>query len=241
MIINKIPSSCKNDSCSFFFSANTTPIVDFISPSSGQAGTIINITGSDFSPSVTSVTIGDVPCYIMDYNDSFISCMAGTNTAGTYDVYVSIESKGFAMSNVTFEYTLTIDSMLEYSNGSIGGGTVVTIHGEGFPDVNEQNLSFIVRKFSNIHFFNGSDVLEIYTKGLAIWFDDVICIIVKSNNTHATCMSGPHPEGMVNITIFVNGITAVIENGFQYSNASSPVITGVSPYQLSVHTETTIT
>ena len=224
-----------------------TPTVDFIVPTIGQSGTIVNITGSDFTPNVTSVTIGDAPCYILEADDSFISCMAGANTVGTYDVYVMIESKGLAMSNVTFEYTLTIDGVYDYDSGSIGGGTLVTIQGEGFPDVDERNFTELFCEFTISH-FNDSDAPCFYYYhhhhhyyDFAIWLDDIICVIVKSNNTHVTCMSGPHPEGLVNITINVNGTIAVIENGFEYSTTATPVITGITPYQLPVHTETTIT
>ena len=218
-----------------------TPTVTFISPITGQAGTIVNITGSDFTPNVTSVTIGDAPCYILEADDSFISCMAGANTAGTYDVYVMIESKGLAVSNATFEYTLTIDGVYDYDSGSIGGGTLVTIQGEGFPEVDERDMTDFVSKFAVTGFLNDSFTSEIPVRAFSVWLADVICTIVKSNNTHITCMSGPHPQGMVNITVNINGRTAVLENGFHYSTTATPVITGITPYHLAVHTETTIT
>jgi len=218
-----------------------TPTVDLISPTTGRAGTIVNITGSDFVPSVTSVTIGDVPCYIQEADESFISCVAGANTAGTYDVYVMIESKGLAMSNVTFEYTLTIDGVYDYDSGSIGGGTLVTIQGEGFPEVEEQDVTGFVSKFAVTGFLNDSNTSEFPVRVFTVLFDDVICVIVKSNKTHVTCMSGPHSEGMVDITVNVSGITAVLDNGFHYSTTITPIVTAITPNQLAVHTKTSIT
>ena len=46
MIINSIPSSCLSENCTFNFSTEATPLIESVSPSSGQQGTTITVYGS---------------------------------------------------------------------------------------------------------------------------------------------------------------------------------------------------
>ena len=230
-----------------------TPTVLSISPTVGQAGTIVTITGMNFSSNTTenSVYIGDMICPVIEANETVITCMAGPNVAGTYDVNVLVESSGFSISNATFEYTLTIDRLYNSTRGSIGGGTFVTIVGMGFPIVPERDIQDIVNEFAFVQFMNESDTgnysddyyytSNYSTYDFTVFLNNSICAIVKSNYSHITCISGPHVADIVDVIVNVNDIVVILENAFEYSNDSTPIVTEIMPMKLPVHSYSTIT
>ena len=232
-----------NDNCSFNFTMDMTPTILSISPTVGQAGTIITITGMGFYTSTVgnAVTIGDVICSVLEANETFIRCMAGPNAAGTYDVNVLVASLGSSIDNATFEYTLSIDSLYNSTSGSIGGGTMITILGMGFPIVAERDILDVVGQFSFIQFSNESQVNNCSTTNFSVFLNDSMCVVMKSNYSCITCMSGPHPAALVDVMVNVNGIISILENAFEYSTDSTPVVTEIMPTKLPVHSNSTIT
>ena len=232
-----------NDNCSFNFTMDMTPTVLSISPTVGQAGTIITITGMGFYTSTVgnTVTIGDVICSVLEANETYIRCMAGPNIAGTYGVHVHVFSLGSSIGNATFEYTLSIDSLYNSTSGSIGGGTMITILGMGFPIVADRDILDIVDQFAFMQFSNESEVNNYSTTNFSVFLNDSICVVMKSNFSCITCMSGPHPAALVDVMVNVNGIISILENAFEYSTDSTPVVTEIMPTKLPVHSNSTIT
>ena len=220
-----------------------TPTVLSISPTVGQAGTIITITGLNFYPVAMGnmVTFGDVICYTIEANETFIRCRAGQNAAGIYDVNVHVDSLGSSIGNATFEYTLSIDSLYNSTSGSIGGGTVITILGMSFPNIPERDILDVVEHFAFMQFSNESEVHNCTTTNFTVFLNDSICVVMKSNYSCITCMSGPHPPALVDVIVNVNGITSILENAFEYSIDSTPVVTEIMPMKLPVHSNSTIT
>ena len=231
-----------NDNCSFNFTVDMTPTVLSISPTVGQAGTIITITGISFYPVVMGnmVIIGDVICSILEANETFIRCMTGPNAAGTYGVIVHVGSVGNSIGNATFEYTLSIDSLYNSTSGSIGGGTVITILGMGFPIMPEQDILDVVEHFAVMQLSNESQVNNYSTQNFTVFLNDSICVVMKSNYSCITCMSGPHPPALVEVIVNVNGITSILENAFEYSIDSTPVVTEIMPMKLPVYSSDTV-
>ena len=228
---------------------NMTPTVLSVSPTIGQAGTIITITGTNFSSSTTenSVYIGDAICPILEANETFIRCTAGPNVAGTYDVNVLVASSGFSIItddvNATFEYTLTIDRLYNSTSGSVGGGTIITILGMGFPVVPERDILDIVNEFAFVQFVNVSGAYNYSdsTYDFTVFLNDSVCTVIKSNYSYVTCISGPHPAALVDVVINVNNITDTLENAFEYSIESTPTVTEIMPMKLPVHSHSKIT
>ena len=222
-----------------------TPTVQSVSPTVGQAGTIITITGTNFSSSPTenSVYIGGMICPILEANETFITCTAGPNVAGTYDVNVLVASSGFSIidGNATFEYTLTIDRLYNSTSGSIGGGTLITILGMGFPTVPERDILDIVNEFAVMQFINEPEASNYSTNDFTVFLNDSACAVVKSNYSYITCISGPHPAASVDVTVNVNDITVILENAFKYSTESTPIVTKIMPMKLPVHSYSMIT
>ena len=232
-----------NDNCSFNFTMDMTPTVLSISPTVGQAGAIITITGMNFYPSAmgNTVIIGDANCSVLEANETYIRCMAGPNAAGTYGVDVHVTSLGSSIGNATFEYTLSIDSLYNSTSGSIGGGTMITILGMGFPTVPERDILHVVGQYAFMQFPNESQVNNWSTTNFSVFLNDSICVVMKSNYSCITCMSGPHSAALVDVMVNVNGIISILENAFEYSTDSSPVVTEVMPMKLPVHSNSTIT
>ncbi len=137
MIIDGTPSSCRSGECSFSYQDDATPTIDSIYPLEGQGGTDITIYGSGFSDLVSdiSVIVGQFDCQIVSANATEIVCTLTNHPAGFYDISVLIEGMGVSVSsNVTcFRYLLTVESVSPTSGG-VGGGTPLTITGNGFFD-----------------------------------------------------------------------------------------------------------
>ena len=138
MIVNDIPSSCKDSVCTFNFTSDATPQVHLLTPDEGQGGTPITIYGDDFTNDISKITvaIGNSNCYVTEVNETHILCTAADHPAGFYQVSVHIEGVGYADidQSLCFHYLLSVDSVTPDS-GSIGGGQTVVISGNGFLDL----------------------------------------------------------------------------------------------------------
>ncbi|KAI8520654.1 Fibrocystin-L [Branchiostoma belcheri] len=117
----------------YSYSADHTAQALSVSPSAGKTGDSVTITGSGFGDVAddVTVTINGTDCSITTLFSTQIECTVGAHSAGTYSVEVFIAGKGWATSSLEFEYQLTVDSMSP-TEGSFGGGQVLTIDGTGF-------------------------------------------------------------------------------------------------------------
>ena len=77
--------------------------------------------------------IGDVQCSVSSATATQITCVAGQNPIGTYNLTLSVLGKGLAIINnpQTLSFQLTASSMSPLI-GTIGGGNILTINGTGF-------------------------------------------------------------------------------------------------------------
>ncbi len=156
MIIDGTPSSCRSGNCSFSYENNATPTLNSIYPLEGQGGDEITIYGSGFCDDVsaTSVTVGKSSCSIVSANATQITCTLANHPAGYYDISVLIEGKGMSVSsNVScFRYLLTVDSVSPTSGG-VGGGSPLTITGNGFMDYTPLSAGTLGDPFSYLPWF----------------------------------------------------------------------------------------
>lgn len=116
---------------------------------------------------------------------------------------VLVRDKGYAGSSqpITFNYVMEIVSV-EPRAGSMAGGSLLTIHGSGFGN-NEENASVIL--------------------------DGSPCEIVTINSSHITCETSSHSEGTVNLTVTIQDGIAVLEQAFEYNSSLTPNVTSVKP------------
>ncbi|XP_054620387.1 fibrocystin-L-like isoform X2 [Dunckerocampus dactyliophorus] len=191
----------------FTFSTGYTPTVSTISPSTGPSGSAITLSGSGFGIDSQQVTVmmNNVSCAVLTVTDNQVECTAGDNPGGEYMVMVHHQVKGYAQSDVTFTYELTLHGV-QPNEGSFGGGAQLTIQGSGFDPLNS-----------------------------IVLVCDEECELDKdaSTSTELHCMS-PFNNGSdseVSCTVAViNQLDAVnVSDGFTYKSQLTPAITEVLP------------
>jgi len=125
----------------FDASLNSTPQVKSFSPNDGWKGNMISISGIGFGnySSHSKVEIGGEECVILpkSWNSSGtgFNCTVGATPYGVHWVYVTIAGKGYAQDQTADG--LWFSSLVEVTgiwpkNGSVGGGSHVTLSGRGF-------------------------------------------------------------------------------------------------------------
>ena len=138
--VASLASACMGE-CGFVYSEDATPTVTRVEPIQGRAGQLITITGTKFPVSAgeVQVGIGGATCEVSYVNVTAIQCVLKQDEAqaGTYPVKVRVLDLGDALNwksltnQVNYTIDLVIDDFLP-RNGSVYGGTVVQIWGQGF-------------------------------------------------------------------------------------------------------------
>jgi len=139
VIVNKINASC--DTCSFTYSDSISPSLTSVTPLNVSGPTKIILEGFQFGsdPEKVSVFIGKSYCSIISLvNESQIECDVDAVEFGEQLVQVIIDDIGLAKteSEIIIKSELQVDSVSP-SQGSVHGGTLVTVTGNGF-DSNTQ-------------------------------------------------------------------------------------------------------
>uniref|UniRef100_A0A3Q2VVI1 PKHD1 like 1, tandem duplicate 2 n=1 Tax=Haplochromis burtoni TaxID=8153 RepID=A0A3Q2VVI1_HAPBU len=193
---------------SFTYSTAHTPVISSISPTTGPSGSVITLTGSGFGndSQLITITINGVPCNVSTVSDTQVQFAAGSNPGATYPVMLHHQVKGYAQSGAVFTYELTLSSV-QPSEGSFGGGALLSIQGSGFDPLN--STVRICGEECQVH-------------------------RETSTSTHLYCQSPPHNSKS---HFYVSCVVAVINphdavnvsNGFTYRSQLTPVITQVSP------------
>ncbi|XP_045897368.1 fibrocystin-L-like, partial [Micropterus dolomieu] len=191
----------------FTYSAANTPVISSISPTTGPSGAVITLTGSGFGSDSQqiSITINNVPCNVTSVSDTQIQCTAGDNPGGAYPVMLHHQVKGHAQSAVMFMYELILSSV-QPSEGSFGGGALLSVQGSGFDPHNSTVM--ICGKECEVR-------REISTSNI------LYCQSPLNDGTRSqvSCV----------VAVFNHLDTVNISNGFTYKSQLTPVINEVSP------------
>ncbi|XP_071946022.1 fibrocystin-L-like [Antedon mediterranea] len=177
---------------SFAFWDCSTANIDVITPLIGSAEQTITIEGSGFSDVACEnvVTIGyDHTCTVIFSNANLIECTIETNNSllvGYYHkVSVNVKNRGYAMNFIDTlaerSYILVPSiTSVDPSEGSLNGGTVLTIEGNGF---------------------SASSVDE-----LIVSLGPESCLIQSFNYTHIICATTSHDVSghIFNVAIELN-------------------------------------
>lgn len=97
----------------FTYGLAMTPSVTSISPSSGQSGDTVTITGTKFD-TVTGnnvVKVGGATCAVSSATSTSVMCTLGVQSPGQYDVMVNVNPMGRAGSSVQFTYAMSVSSV----------------------------------------------------------------------------------------------------------------------------------
>ena len=210
--MNNIPSSCSKRNCSFTFSSSTTPALTSVTPQKGTSGTEVTLTGNGFSSSIpeVNVTIGRSICQVTSSTLTTIKCTAGQSIGGSHEVVVKIGNKGFAKPSgrkISFTYQVSVRG-IQPARGSVGGGTLVTIKGNGF---------------------------GITSNDSRVTIDGSICNVYNSSVTEIWCVTSSHGSANASVDVTVGSEVGSLINAFVYDTGLTPVVSSVSISEGSVN------
>eukprot|EP00058_Branchiostoma_floridae_P026715 XP_002612206.1 hypothetical protein BRAFLDRAFT_108902 [Branchiostoma floridae] len=213
----RIDSVCDlggNAGCQYAYRDSQTPRVYTINPPTSGSATVFTITGTLFGTSVDAVTVtfGETTsCDVTSVTDGVIFCSSGNIPVGDQPISVHVAGQGNAASSVVVSSQAVIHSMSP-TEGSLAGGTTLTITGNGFDSDTEITM-------------NG-EICEI----LSVNLSTVTCIApaATSENDH-----------LVQVSVVSNG-QAYPPQGFTYSSTLTPNVAGITPAVATSGTSVTI-
>jgi opacity protein-like surface antigen len=131
---SKVSKDC-GENCYHSLNADITPTVESISPTHGEIGTNVTISGVGFHTpmSLNTIRLGSALCNITNGTNSTINCtLVETDSAITdHGVHVLTFQGAASAPGVTFTFATLVES-LSLSEGSKGGEHLLTITGQGF-------------------------------------------------------------------------------------------------------------
>ncbi|XP_063307204.1 fibrocystin-L-like [Pelobates fuscus] len=139
--VNGFLSQCVG-SCRFSYTSDVTPVVSDVFPTViYNTSTTLQITGVGFGGNIDdlSVYVGDVKLHVTVVNDTRIECTIDPLPAGSYPLKVIVLSSGLASGS--FNINSPAEATLITSSGSIQGGTVLVIKGNGFNSINDTKVT----------------------------------------------------------------------------------------------------
>lgn len=210
-----VPAVCE-DVCKFSYDIALTPTIISVSPSmvNGTEETTVVIGGSNFGndSAAISVKIGGEDCRVTSVSLPSVQCVLRYLPVGPNNqVVVEVAGRGLANGNLKVGGASIITD-ISPTEGSIHGGTLIHISGNGFVD----------------------KLTSITVKGNP-------CPIVNLNLSTVSCITPSNGrEETVELRITSNQIAYPVSN-FNYSNQVSPNISSINPTKGSAGTELTIT
>ncbi|XP_036421459.1 fibrocystin-L-like [Colossoma macropomum] len=197
--IGAVSSSCSSD-CFYEYSAALAPQVSSVYPNSisGNQTTVI-ISGSGFGSSLENLAVfaDDFILEVTNITDNNLTVSVGALPAGPHSLQVVVRNKGLAIGSVT----LTSEPLASFRpmSGSLAGGTLLMITGNGFVAGNT------------------SVMVGIYP-----------CSILQVTPSTVQCLTHSYSEQLVQVKIQVFRVIYPLLS-FNYSQEQTPKITSVSP------------
>ena len=216
--------------CRFAVALDHTPQLLATSPASGNAGSILTVSGHTLSltPADNIITVGDQPCVATSatVDSSYVhppcpvlscteerpyiqvECELPHNThtdVSPHAIAVAVAGRGAspALPAATISYGVQLRS-LEPTSGSLGGGTTLTLHGDGLSD-------------------RLADV--------AVTVGGASCVVVAANFSHVTCVTGGvggTSDLATTVSLSVRGIAATCTPAsacdYLYASALTPIL-----------------
>ncbi|XP_066933159.1 fibrocystin-L-like [Clytia hemisphaerica] len=189
---------------SYTYDDNHSPAVSAISPSSGESGQQIQITGSLFTDGKMEVTIGEQSCQnIQTISETSITCVVPETAAGDMNVRVRNSDHGFSNDDIQFTNNLLLDSVLPLES-SFAGGRELAVSGKGFSSDSKVT------------------VCDVDCRVTAAGYAEIICIIPKYESYVAGSTAAT-----VDCDVIIDGST--YGNKFVYRDSLTPTLSDVTP------------
>lgn len=175
----------------FEYSTDLTPSITSVAPDvlTVAGGVIVRIQGTSFdstSGSSPKVTIGNKTCSIVNASATELFCVAPANPPGKHHLHVLVDGKGIAQSSDLLDYVLSVNNVYPMQ-GSVLGGTVVTLEGVGF-----------LLNSSKMHVSIGEKRCDIISSTNEL----IKCKTQQATNVFVVDNSGRHPCMILHISYF---------------------------------------
>ncbi|XP_052063080.1 fibrocystin-L-like [Mytilus californianus] len=189
-------------SCEITYALSSTPETISVTPLSldGTSSTV-TITGQRFGTDSSNmmVTIGGVDCTVSVVTAQEITCTITNVPVGSQPVVVLLKDIGLATNNNNIQITSqAVISSITPSEGSIHGGTLIDIAGNGF------------------------------TNDTAVTIDGATCQISLVTLSSVKCMTPPHAaQTGVTVNVLANGVNYPAQT-FDYTTAATPQVNSIT-------------
>ncbi|KAL3886657.1 hypothetical protein ACJMK2_026637 [Sinanodonta woodiana] len=188
--------------CQYTYATDQTPTVSSVSPTTATGPTTLAITGSRFgtNPVNVVVTIGGEPCNVTSVTDTSLTCSFTSAPVGVNSVIVKVSDMGKASGSLQVQSSAAISSITP-SQGSIYGGTVLTISGNGF-----------------------------VVNNTVVQLDGTMCTIKSVTLTQIICVTAAHAAATVTVMV-TSKSQPYPSQSFEYTTNASPTIVSISPVE----------
>jgi hypothetical protein len=177
LYVNGIKALCSSSSCDYEFSSQVAPTLSLISPTSISDAAIVTISGTQFGSDSTklSVKIGTETCSVTYSTSNSITCSLTGLRVGSQLVIVNLQGVGNAiqLSSRVVVTGIAVVKSSSPNSGSIYGGTLITINGNGF-DTIKNTLVSIGTKICIISSLTSSQILCVSPDNLAGTYSIVV-------------------------------------------------------------------
>ena len=171
----------------FTYDNSNAPTVTSLSPTESttlKGGEQLTITGAFFGTETGVVTLCDNECNVVTWTDTEIVCETPSNPDGECIPFVDVPNVGYADTKTApaFVYKFRVTNITP-SAGSVLGGTIVKIEGEGFGDMECNELEIVL----------GETDSEDYTCNKISCTDtEIICQVERNQKTVFVRNQGSH-------------------------------------------------
>ncbi|KAL3885610.1 hypothetical protein ACJMK2_025660 [Sinanodonta woodiana] len=188
--------------CQYTYVSDRTPMLSSVSPTTVTGPTTLTITGSRFgtNPVNVVVTIGGERCNVITVDETNLTCSFTSAPVGVNSVIVKVIDMGKASGSLQVQ-SIAVISSISPSQGSIHGGTVLTISGNGF-----------------------------VVSDTVVRLDGTMCTIKSVTLTQIICVTAAHAAVTVTVKVTSKG-QSYPSQSFVYTTDASPTIASINPVE----------
>ena len=196
--------TCVDGQCVPDVAPMSLPTVSIVSPAegSGQGGTSVTVFGTDFQEGAEVFFAGEAATEIEVESEGTLTCVTPAGTLGPVDVTVTNPDGGSGTFAGGYTYTDAVAGLAVASFypslGTLSGGTTVTIQGQEFSE--EAQVLFGDVPASSVTVYPPSTI---------------------------EAVAPAHASGYVNVSVTVDGQTAMAAEPFGFGQVATPVMDGL--------------